>query len=344
MTAFGHFKERKALRLQLGLVGPRLSAVEGFDHIKKHADYQSRLQLLEVIGSYYTCVRKPESIFLQFCEWVFVFRDPGSRDLVEYRVLDSRMPELPILPEDTLLHGMQGGGFATYVNYVISPKALGMRDMEDTDSAVHHFDAKGRVVVKSMGKGPRHSFAEISEGPYEFVISLTRACARSTDHLLKSTVIERWNRFGDVVIYRATQPRNSFYDKLTPIEFDLDAQDAITHAMEAGAEFEVPGKQMVSASAVRLLDGQDLGVPGPCWHLPMRMSIRPIIVHASSGRVYFIDDDGRYTAYWSVEQYTLEIVVVLLFLTLLAMALYAARRYRLSSNPPVAANNKSGTE
>lgn len=328
MTAIGLWLDMKVPRLHLGLLGPHLSAVEGYDHVKRHADNQDQLQLLEAIGSYYTCVCKPDVIFLQFCEWVFVFRGPDNSHLVEYRVLDNRMPELPILPQATLLEGIRDGGFATYVSYNTPPQALGMRGMDDDDSAVHQYDAKGRVIVKSMGKGPRYSFAEINEGPNEFVISLTRACARPTDHLAESTVIERWNRFGDVVIYRTTHPRNSFYDRLTPMEFGLDAQEAITHAMEAGAEFEVPGKRMVSAGAVRLHDGQDIDVPGPCWRLPMRMSIRPIVVHATSGRVYFVDDDGKYTAYWSTKQYLPELFVGMLFLILLAMAIYAVKRSR----------------
>jgi hypothetical protein len=331
MTAIGLWLNMKAPRLHLGLLGPHLSAAEGYDYVKRHAEDQDQLQLLEAIGSYYTCIRKPDVIFLQFCEWVFVFRSPDSTHLVEYRVLDNRMPELPILPQATLLEGIRDGGFATYVSYNTPPQALGMRGMDDDDSAVHQYDAKGRVIVKSMGKGPRYSFAEINEGPNEFVISLTRACARPTDHLAESTVIERWNRFGDVVIYRTTHPRNSFYDRLTPMEFGLDAQEAITHAMEAGAEFEVPGKRMVSAGAVRLHDGQDIDVPGPCWRLPMRMSLRPIVVHATSRRVYFVDDDGKYTAYWSTKQYLQKLfvgMVGMLFLILLAMAIYAVKRSR----------------
>lgn len=328
MYAIGHWYDMKAPRLHLGLLGPHLSAVEGYDLIKRHGDYQDQLQLLEAIGSYYTCMRKPDAIFLQFCEWVFVFRSPDSGDLVEYRVLDSRLPDLPILSASTLFEGMREGGFATYVSYNISPKALGIREIDNEDSAVHQYDAEGRVIVKTMGKGLRHSFGEINEGPNEFVISLTRACARPTDHLPESTVIERWNRFGDVVIYRTTHPKNSFYKRLVPIEFALDAQEAITYAMKAGAEFEVPGKRMVSTGAVRLYDGQDIDVPGPCWHLPMRMSLRPIVIHATSGRVYFVDDDGEYTAYWSIEHYLPELAAGMLFLTLLAMALYARRRSR----------------
>ena len=327
-AAIGYWVDIKEPRLHFGLIGPHLSATEGYNHVKRHAEDQDQLQLLEAIGSYYTCIRKPDVIFLQFCEWVFVFRSPDSTHLVEYRVLDNRMPELPILPQATLLEGIRDGGFATYVSYNTPPQALGMRGMDDDDSAVHQYDAKGRVIVKSMGKGPRYSFSEINEGPNELVISLTRACARPTDHLAESTVIERWNRFGDVVIYRATHPRNSFYDRLSPIEFALDAQEAIIHAREAGAEFEVPGKRMVSIGAVRLHDGQDLDVPGPCWRLPMRMSLRPIVVHATSGRVYFVDDDGKYTAYWSIGQYWQEFSVGILLLILLAMAIYRKRKLR----------------
>jgi len=321
MTVIGHWYEEKGLHL--GLLGPDLSAAEGYDLIKRDSDYQDNLQLLEAIGSYYTCVRKPHEIFLQFCEWVFVFRSPVSSDLVEYRVFDSRLPDLPILSESTILELIREGGFTTYVVYNISPKALGMREIDNEYSAVHQYDAEGRVVVKIMGKALRHSFAEINEGPNEFVLSLTRACARPTDYLPKSKVIERWNRFGDVVIYRTTLPKNAFYEKLAPIGFVLDAQDAITSAKKAGAEFEVPGKRMVSIGAVRLYDGQNIEVPGPCWHLPIRMSLRPIVVHANSGRVYFVDDNGEYTAYWSIKHYKLELFVGVLFFMLLTIVLYA---------------------
>ena len=323
MTIIGHWYEMKAPRLHLGLLGPHLSAAEGYDLIKRDSDYQNNLQLLEAIGSYYTCVRKPDKIFLQFCEWVFVFRNSASSDLVEYRVFDSRLPDLPILSASTIFQGMREGGFATYVVYNIPPKALGMREIDNEYSAVHQYDAEGRVVAKIMGKALRHSFAEINEGPNEFVLSLTRACARPTDHLSESKVIERWNRFGDVVISRTTYSKNAFFERLVPIGFVLDAQDAITYAIEAGAEFEVPGKRMISIGAVRLYDGQNIEVPGPCWHLPIRMSLRPIVVHANSGRVYFVDDNGEYTAYWSIKHYLPELAVAALFFILLIIVLYA---------------------
>jgi hypothetical protein len=335
VTIYGSWEVIKKPQLSLSLIGPHLSAAEGYDLIKRYDDHQDQLQLLEAIGSYYTCVRKRErkreEIFLQFAEWVFVLRSPNSGELIEYRVLDSRLPNFPVLPISALFEGMQEGGFATCVSYNITPTALGIREMSNEDSAVHQYDAKGRVIVKTMGKGLRHSFAEINESPNEFVISLTRACVRSTDHLPESNVIERWNRFGDIVIYRTTYPENSFYEKLVPIEFALDAQEAIKKAEKAGAEFQVPGKQMASIGAVRLLDGRDINVPGPCWHLPMRMSLRPIVVHAITGRVYFVDDNGKYTAYWSIKLYIKQysgLVVGLLFLIFLGIVVF--RTVRLS--------------
>ncbi len=330
-TAVGYWIDLNAQRLHFRLVGPQLSAQESYDIIREQES--EHLQLLEAIGSYYTCVRKPDSIFLQFCEWVFVLREPDTGKLVEYRVLDSRMPELPILPNDILLGDMREGGFTTYTNYNLSPKALGIRHMDDQDSAIHHYDALGRVVVKIMGKAPRHLFDEIHASPNEFAISLTRTVNRPTDHLPESSVIERWNRFGDVQIQRATRPLTPFYENLRPITFSLDAQEAISAALAAGAEFEVPGKSMVSTGGVRLYDGGNIGVPGPCWRLPMRMAIRPIVVQAKSGRVYFVDDDGGYTAYWSIKHYLPELVIALLFLLLLAMALPTIGR-RNPREPP----------
>lgn len=327
MTAIGTWLDVKAPRLHLGLLGPQLSASEGYEYAIGHAPDRDELKLLEALGSYYTCVRKPDSIFLQFCEWVFVFRNERSNELVEYRVLDTRMPELPVLPQG-IVSDTPDGGFTTYVTYNVPPKALGMRGAGDGDAAVRTYDAQGRVIVTSMGEGPTYSFEEVTEGPNEFVLSLTRTCGRPTDHLTESTVMERWNRFGDVVIYRANHERSEFYDNLRPIELALDAQEAVTKAMEAGAEFEVPGKQMISASPVRLHDGQDLYVSGPCWRLPLRLSLRPLVVQAQSHRVYFVNDDGKYTAYWSTEQYLPELAAGILFLVLLAIALHVFRRTR----------------
>ena len=327
MTVVGQWFGSRTPRLHLGLVGPQLSVSEAYEHALADASDRDELRLIEAIGSYYTCVRKPDSIFLQFCEWVFVFRKEHSKDLVEYRVLDSRMPELPVLPSGTT-ESTPEDGFATYVVYKVPPEALGIRRTGDADAEIRQYDAKGRVVVTTRGTGPQHSFAEIIEGPNEFVISLTRACGRPTDHLAESSVIERWNRFGDLVVYRATREQNAFYDSLKPIVLTFCAQEAITLAMAAGAEFEVPGKQMVSATAVYLRDGRELGVAGPCWRIPLRMSLRPIIVDAKSRRVYFVADDGQYIAYWSTRQYLPELVASMLLLILLAMGIYVFRQSR----------------
>lgn len=328
MTVVGDWKDSRIPRPHLRLSGPELSVSEAYEHAMAHASDRDDLRLLEAIGSYYTCVRKPESIFLQFSEWVFVFRKENSKDLVEYRVLDSRMPQLPVLQPDTT-ESTPEGGFETYVVYKIPPEALGFRHSGESDAEIRQYDVNGRVVVSTRGTGPSHSFAEIVEGPNEFVISLTRVYGRPTDHLEESTVIERWNRFGDVVIYRATHEKDSFYDSLKPIEIALNAQDAITLAMSAGAEFEVPGKQMVSATAVYLRDAQALGVAGPCWQIPLRMSIRPILVNAKSRRVYFVANDGQYKGYWSVRHYLPELVVGIIFLILLAKGIYVFRQSRL---------------
>ena len=328
MTVLGQWLNSRTPRIHLGLIGPQLSVSEAYEHAMVHASDRNELRLLDAIGSYYTCVRKPDSIFLQFCEWVFVFRKENSKELVEYRVLDSRMPQLPVLPPGTIENTPEGG-FATYVVYKVPPEALGIRRTIDTDAEIRQYDAKGRVVVTTRGKGPQHSFAEIIEGPNELVISLTRACGRPTDHLAESNVVERWNRFGDVVVYRTTREQDAFYGSLKPIELTLGAQEAITLALRAGAEFEMPGKHMVSATAVYLHDGRELGVAGPCWRMPLRMSLRPIIVNAKSRRVYFVADDGQYRAYWSTRQYLPELVAGILFLILLSMGIHVLRQSRL---------------
>ncbi len=328
MTVVGQWFDSRTPRLHLGLVGPQLSVFEAYDHALMHASDRYELQLLEAIGSYYTCVRKPDSIFLQFFEWVFVFRKENSKDLVEYRVHDSRIPQLPGLPPSTA-ESVPEGGFATYVAYKVPPKALGIRHTGDADAEIRQYDAKGRVVVTTRGTGPQHSFAEIIEGPNEFVISLTRSCGRPTDYLAESSVVERWNRFGDVVVYHTNREQDTFYDNLKPIELTLGAQEAIMLAIKAKAEFEVPGKQMVSATAVYLRNGREFDVAGPRWRIPLRMSLRPIIVNAKSRRVYFIADDGHYKAYWSTWQYLPEFVVGMLFLILLSMGIHVFRQSRL---------------
>lgn len=329
LTVSSHWRDSKAPNIHLQLIGPRLSVSEAYEHAMAHATDRHELRLLDATGSYYTCVRKPDSIFLQFCEWVFVFLKENSKELIEYRILDSRMPRLPDLPPGTAESTLEGG-LATYVVYKVPPEALGIRWTSDINAEIRQYDVQGRVVVTTRGKEPYYSFAEIIEGPNEIVISLTRAFGRPTDHLAVSNVVERWNRFGDVVIYRTSREQNAFYGSLEPIELTLGAQEAITLALKAGAEFEVPGKHMVSATAVYLHDGRELGLEGPCWRIPLRMSLRPIIVHAKSRRVYFMADDGQYRAYWSTRQYLPELLVGILFLILLSMSIYVLRKSRLS--------------
>lgn len=335
MTVLGHWLDSRTPRLHLGLIGPQLDVSEAYEYALKHASDRDGLRLLEAIGSYYTCVRKPDTIFLQFSEWAFVFRKENSKDLVEYRVLDSRLPKFPAVPPGTIKSTPEGG-FATYVVYKVPPEALGIElfrgqinQSGDADAEIRQYDAKGRLVITTTGVGPQHPFAEIIEGPNEFVISLTRAIGRPTDYLAESTVIERWNRFGNVVVYRANREQAAFYNSLKPIEFTLGPQEAVMLAMRAGAEFEVPGKQMVSPTAVYLRNVQERGVAGPFWRIPLRMSLRPIIVHAKSRRVYFVADDGEYEAYWSTRQYLPQIVTGMLFLILFSMGIYVFRQSRL---------------
>jgi hypothetical protein len=74
------------------------------------------------------------------------------------------------------------------------------------------------------------------------------------------------------------------------------------------------------------------------------MSLRPIVIQAQSGRVYFVDDDGGFTAYWSIKHYIFELVVGILFLTLLAIGLYAMRRSRSKSDIGVVSGIEKGAK
>jgi len=326
MTVIGQWLDSRSPRLHLGLVGPQLSYLEAYDDALLVAPDRDKLQLLEAMGSYYTCVRKPNSIFHQYFEWVFVFRKEGSRDLVEYRVVDGRVPALPV---SEVSESTPEGGFATFVVYNVSPRALGMSyGDESTNSEIRVHDVHGRVTMIASGEAPQGSFAEIIEGPNEIVISRSRTIGRPTDHLRDSEVLDRWNRFGNVMVFRADRARDAFYDGLRPIKPTVGAEEATALALAAGAEFEVPGKQMLPVGAVYLRDLRERGVAGPYWQLPLRMALRPIVVGAKSRRVHFVADDGQYVAYWSTRQYLPEAVVGALFLILFSIGVHAFMQSR----------------
>lgn len=330
MTVIGQWLDTRVPRLHLGVVGPQLAFSEARELALVGEDGREQLELIEVLGSYYTCVRKPDSIFLQFFEWVLVYRNKINGELVEFRVFDRRIPELPVAADEAEV--VERGGFATYVVYKVSPRALGMPFDAETNYQIRIHDVFGRIKMTVSGSVPTDSFVEIIEGPNEIVLSRTRPIGRPSDFVSESSLIDRWNRFGSVAIYRAARERDAYYDSLRAIDPEIDAEEAVTLALEAGAEFEVPGKQMLPAGAVYLRDVNERGVSGPSWRLPLRMALRPILVHATSRRVYFVGDDGQFKAYWSTKRYVPEMVVGGLFVILLLIGAHAVVQSRRRRN------------
>ncbi|MFZ1007062.1 MAG: hypothetical protein WAN65_09505 [Candidatus Sulfotelmatobacter sp.] len=108
-TVYLNVREQQRDTVYFDILSPRMTALEALTKAKRELGDDKRYQLLDVIGSYYVCLKKPDTFFHRFPEWVFVFRGPVPDRLTEVRVSDSRLPDLPKLspPEsETIMTGM----------------------------------------------------------------------------------------------------------------------------------------------------------------------------------------------------------------------------------------------
>jgi hypothetical protein len=292
--------------LYFDILTPNITSKEAFDILKD--SFQEELKdcdLIDILGSYYICFKKPNLFFHRFPEWVFLLRRKDNTEILEFRVSDGRIPPLPemmISELDNLKHGQ----IANYVNLKGSLEYLGVDNpfRRNSTTIVVILDEEGRSLVELHGTGPVDDIPEVVESVNSKVFARVRTVGRPTDHVSKITVIENPQELGEIIVRKATFETNQFYELLNPItNWRIDVDEAINRSIKKGAKATPPGKFGMSGGpgVFRLYNSRRYNLTGAFWDIPYRIGIRPILIDASSGKVYAVNNEGEYSTKWEEE-------------------------------------------
>ena len=296
-----NFREQQRETLYFDILSPQMTALDAFAEAKLEIPDDGRYQLLDVIGSYYICLKKPDTFFHRFPEWVFVFRGPAPNRITEIRVTDGRLPELPKLGSGES-QAISDGDLLMHMRFKVPLAYLGVEGVpaEDKDVVVD-IDPESRALMETVGHGPDDDFAEVVESENTKVFARVRSVGRRTDRPEQYHVHESVSSLGKVIIATAEYEQNSFYQSLEPItEWRIDIEQAIGRALAAGAKATPPGKFGMGGGpgCFRLFNGKHDNLKGAYWQLPFRIGIRPILVDAKKGKVLAVNDAGDYSDRW----------------------------------------------
>jgi hypothetical protein len=298
-------REQATEKLYLDILAPNIPAIKALDLAKVglKGDLR-RWELIDIVGSYYICLKKPDTFFYQFPEWVFFFRSPKRNEILEIRVCDGRMPVLPSYQIEDMKH-LGDGQIAMHMKFKVSLAYLGISQAiaNGTRDVVVILDRYGRCVVAMFfGQGqPYDGIAEVVESGNSIVFARVRSVGLATDNCTEYTVIESPVRIGKTIVSNAYYPASDFYKSLDPItDWRIDAEKAIALATANGARAIPPDKigQAGGPGIFRLYNTWQRNLRGAYWQIPYRVGIRPILVDAKTGEVYAVNDSGEYSRKW----------------------------------------------
>lgn len=280
---------------------PNISAKGALAFVKdSFAEELRGYDLVDVIGSSYICLNKPDVIFHRFAEWTLIFRKDHDH-LLEFKVSDSRIPD-PLLIDSSALSKTNDGQIAYYI---VSKKGFydfsgNKRLGSSINYAVDIIDHKGRTIIILHGRGPEDNISETEDGLNSKVLARVQIIGRPTDHVSEYQVIEDVSNNRTIYVKKAKTPISSFYASLLPIRnWNIDVEKAIEIAMKHGGTSTPPGKEQTGGHpTVRLLDGSIYNMHGIYWTIPYRIKIRPLLIDASSGTLYAVDNAGTYSTNW----------------------------------------------
>lgn len=299
-----HTKERSAEKVYFDILAPSMTAMEALDLAQSALNVSSQqYKLVDVVGSYYICLKKPNTFFHRFPEWVFLFRNSAMDEILEVRVSDGRMPQLPAMQLDEL-KDIDDGRIAMHMKFKVNLAYLGAdidANDDDLSDVVVILDHHGRSLIEIRGKGPEDNIPEVAESINSKVFARVRSVGRATDRSNQWTVIESPVRLGKTRVYSSRNPAGDFYKALDVISnWKVDVEEAISRAIAAGAEAIPPGKfgQSGGPGVFRLNNSARIDRNGTYWKIPYRVGIRPILVDANNGDVYAVNDSGEYSKRW----------------------------------------------
>ena len=283
------------------------------------------LELIDVIGSYYICFKKPDRFFHRFPEWVFVFRSQDLTTFVEFRVFDTRIPPIPMfgsldvnaLLTPTLEPRIAGGEIVSFISLKVTPEYLGLYlpygEGERPDPALGSYilvvvDQEGRSLIELTGGTSSDFIPEVVESVNDKVFARVRVAGRPTDYSGNRTIIEYPGKLGKIAVIKAEHEGNEFYRSLSPIRnWEIDVDEALANAIERGAKAIPPDKLGMAGGpgTFRLINNAVNNLTGEFWRIPYRVGIRPVLINARNGKVYAMNNRGDYSTRWE-KQFVLE--------------------------------------
>jgi hypothetical protein len=281
---------------------PNISTKETFNLIKdSYRDELIGYDLVDIIGSSYICLNKPDVIFHRFPEWTFIFRKDIDH-LLEFKVSDSRVPNPPSIAASELSEANDG----KIAYYIVSKKGFynfgdninGIKT--DMNYAIDIIDHKGRAIIIIQGRGPDDDISETEDGINSKVLARVQIVGRPTDNVYKYIEVYNFEKKSTLYIKKAESSITKFYASITPIiNWNIDAERAIDIAINLGAKSVPPGKERVGGHpTVRLYDGRIFNLQGTYWKIPYTIAMRPLLIDSSSGKVYAVNNDGKYSTEW----------------------------------------------
>ena len=274
------FLEGEKEKPYLGLVAPHVPAMEAFEAINRlYKDNIESYDLVDVIGSYYIGLEKPDRIFHRFPEWVFVFRHKRSKVLVEYRVSDSRLPTPPLFDDIESrikkywrmrravvgeANELVGDGYLVY--YVVAKKGIyiGSPLNKTHKTFLEIFDKDGKNLISTAGTGPEDHLPETSDGITAEVIARAQIVGRVKTYVSEWTETVNINKMRTLIIRTANLSGGEFYRTVSPIRnWTIGIDEAIAKATGEGGKGFALGKPRIGGPGiVRLYNGRRENMEG----------------------------------------------------------------------------------
>lgn len=280
------------------LIAPNVRSLDAFKMVKdSFGDEIIDYELIDVIGSYYICLNKPDTIFYCFPEWVFLFRHQSKDKFLEFKVSDNRIPAMPHLD----LHEIEEGQIAYYIvpREMVISSGIRIGPNNPINIMIHIMDEGGRSLVIISGKGPKDNIDEVTNGINSQVLARAQIAGRPSEEANTYLSIESLQKRGKLYIRKAEFIGNNFYRELKPItNWKIGAEDAVRIAVKAGAK-GIPLGKTSGPGVFRLNHASWNNLDRACWDIPHRIDgIRPVLVDASLGRLYAVNNKGAYSTKW----------------------------------------------
>ena len=227
-NGYVYIKGKKQENLYVDILTPHMLSKEALDMVKlSFSGELGNHDLIDVIGSYYVCLKKPDIFFHRFPEWVFLFRNRNNNEILEFKVSDGRVPRLPGITISELSN-LKNGQIANYMNFKVSLEYLGIDSYYKENTIIVILDEEGRSLVIMYLSGSEDSIPEVVESVNTKVFARVRSIGRPTDYVSSMRVIEYPRKFGKIIVRKANFESNEFYNSLDPVtNWEVDIDDAI---------------------------------------------------------------------------------------------------------------------